>query len=170
MARLDTVRLILAFTTQHGWEVHHLDVKSAFLNGDLQEEVYVAHPEGLVIKAEEHKVYKLSKGFYGIRQAPRAWNICLDKSLKSLFMKCLQEQAVNTRNNGTETLIVGVSVDDLFVTSSSVEGVKEFKQQMMKELEMTDLELLTYYLGIEVDQKKDCIMLKQSAYAKKLLQ
>ena len=85
-------------------------------------------------------------------------------------MKCLQEQAVYTRNNETETLIVDMYVDDLIVTSTSVEGVKEFKQQMMEEFEMIDLGLLMYYLGIEVDQRKDCIMLKQSAYAKKLLQ
>ena len=65
MARLDIVRLIFALPAQLGWEVHHLDVKSAFLNGDLQEEFYVAQPEGFVIKAEEHKVYKFSKALYG---------------------------------------------------------------------------------------------------------
>ena len=107
MSRLDTIRLILVLTTQHewvvhhldvksefkhGWVVHHLDVKSAFLNDDLQEEVYVAQPEGFVIKVEEQKVYKLSKALYGLRQALRAWNIHLDKRLKSLnFMKCSQE-------------------------------------------------------------------------------
>ena len=95
VARLDTVWLILALAAQHGWEVHHLDVKSTFLNGDLQEELYVVQPEGFIIKAEEHKMYKLSKALYGLRQAPRAWNIRMDKSLKSLnSMKCSQEQAV----------------------------------------------------------------------------
>ena len=84
-------------------------------------------------------------------------------------MNCSQKQAVYTRNNEVETLIVGMYVDDLIVTGTSVEGVKEFKQQMMKESEITDIGLLTYYLGIEVDQRKDCIMLKQLVYAKKLL-
>ena len=99
MARLDTVRLIIALATQQGWEVHHLDVKSAFLNGDLQEEVHVAPPKGFVIKVEKHKVYKLSKALYDLRKALRAWNICLDKRLKSLnFIKCSQEQAVYKRN------------------------------------------------------------------------
>jgi len=103
VVRLDTVRLILALAAQYRWEVHHLDVKSTFLNGDLQEEVYVAQLEGFVIKTEEHKVYNLSKALYGLRQALRAWNIRLDKSLKSLnFMKCSQEQVVYTRNNGAE--------------------------------------------------------------------
>ena len=67
VTRLDTIRLILSLATQHGWEVHDLDVKSAFLNGQLQEEVYVAQPEGFIIKVEEHKVYKLSKALYVLR-------------------------------------------------------------------------------------------------------
>ena len=88
VARLDTVRLIFALATQHGWVVHHWDIKSTFLKGELQEEVHVAQRKGFVIKAEEHKVYKLSKTLYGLWQAPSTWNICLDKSLKSLnFMK-----------------------------------------------------------------------------------
>ena len=88
VARLDTVRLILVVAAQHEREVHHLDDKSTFLNGDLQNEVYVAQPEGFVIKAEEHKVYKSSKALYGLWQEPRAWNIHFDKRLKSLnFMK-----------------------------------------------------------------------------------
>ena len=145
MARLDSVRLILSLAAQHGWEVHHLDVKSTFLNDDLQEEVFVAQPKGFIIKAQEHKVHKLSKALYGLRQALSVWNIRLDKSLKSLnFTKCSQEQVVYTRNDGVETFIVGIYVDDLIVIDTNVEGVKEFKQQMMKEFEMTDLGLLKY--------------------------
>ena len=75
-------RSIPALAAQHRWKVHHLDVKSTFLNGDLREEMYVAKPEGFVIKTKEYKVYKLSNTLYGLRQAPRAWNIRLDKSLK----------------------------------------------------------------------------------------
>ena len=127
--------------------------------------------KGFVIKAKEQKVYKLSKDLYSLRQTPRAWNIRLDKSLKSLnFRKCSQEQTVYTRNDGIETIIVGVYVDDPIITGTSVKGIKEFKQQMIKEFEMTNLGLLTYYLGIEVGQMKDCIMVKQSTYAKKKLQ
>ena len=112
----------------------------------------------------------MSKSLYGLKQAPRAWNTRLDRSMKSLgFKKCSKEQAVYTRNNGEEALIVGVYVDDLIVTGSSAEGINGFKEQMMKEFEMSDLGLLSYYLGIEVDQKKECITLRQTAYAKKIL-
>ena len=74
------------------------------------------------------------------------------------------------RNNGVEIFIVSVCIDELVVTGTSAEGIKEFKQQMMKEFKMTNLRLLAYNLSIELHQKKDCIMLKQSIYAKKVLQ
>ena len=82
MARLDTVRFNLALAANLGWKVHHLDVKSAFLHGELEEEVYVTQPEGYAVKGKEQNVFKLSKALYGLKQAPRAWNVKLDKSLK----------------------------------------------------------------------------------------
>ncbi|XP_047326713.1 uncharacterized protein LOC124930411 [Impatiens glandulifera] len=170
VAKLDTVRLILVIAAHRGWEIHHLDVKSAFLNGDIEEEVYVAQHEGFIIKNKEHKVYRLYQALYGLRQAPRAWNTCLNKRIMSLgFMKCSQDQAVYTRNHGEEVLIVGIYVEDLIVTGSSIKGVEVFKNQIMKEFKMSDLRLLSYYLGIEVDQKIDFIEVKQETYAKKVL-
>jgi hypothetical protein len=98
VARLETVRLLIAIAAQEGWQVHHMDVKSAFLNGDLVEEVYVAQAPGFEKKGEEHKVLKLHKALYGLRQAPRAWNSKLDKSLVALgFEKCPLEHAVYKR-------------------------------------------------------------------------
>ena len=79
VARLDTVCVILAVEANRGWQIHHLDVNSAFLNGKLEEEVYVAQSEGFIVKNKEHLVLKLSKALYGLRQAPRAWNICLEE-------------------------------------------------------------------------------------------
>jgi len=72
VVRLDTIRLLLALAANRGWQVHHLDVKSAFLNGELEEEVYVSQPEGYEQKEKEKMVLKLSKALYGLRQAPRA--------------------------------------------------------------------------------------------------
>ncbi|KAI3516558.1 hypothetical protein L1887_15477 [Cichorium endivia] len=171
VARIETIRVILALAGSNGWGVHHLDVKSAFLNGNLEEEVYVTQPEGFEKKGELDKVYKLSKALYGLKQAPRAWNSCLDKYLKSLeFKRCPQEYSVYTRMKEGNTLIIGVYVDDLLVTGSSPNDVKEFKKEMNAKFEMSDLGLLTYYLGIEVSQHENCITLKQEAYARNLLE
>lgn len=170
VTRLETVRLLLALAAKNGWEVHHLDVKSAFLNGELLEEVYVSQPVGFVQENQRHKVYKLLKALYGLKQAPRAWYARLNKCLKNLgFTKCPHEHAVYTKRKGNEFLIVAVYVDDLLVTGSSMENVNKFKKEMNKEFEMTDMGKLSYYLGIEVNQGRNGTELKQSAYARKLL-
>ncbi|KAF0926080.1 hypothetical protein E2562_021794 [Oryza meyeriana var. granulata] len=84
VARLDSVRLLFALAAQEGWMVHHMDVKSAFLNGELVEEVYAVQPPRFIVDGQEDKVYRLDKALHGLRQAPRAWNIKLDRTLKNL--------------------------------------------------------------------------------------
>jgi hypothetical protein len=84
VARLDTIRLVLAIAAQNKWKVFQLDVKSAFLNGILQEEIYVEQPEGFMEQGEEEKVYLLKKALYGLKQAPRAWYSKIDEHLSSL--------------------------------------------------------------------------------------
>ena len=81
--RIESIHL-LALAAQDGWRVHHMDVKSAFLNGDLKEEVYVHRPSGFIIPGKENKVLRLHKALYGLRQAPRAWNAKLDSILKQM--------------------------------------------------------------------------------------
>jgi len=86
VARNESVR-VLALAAQEGWRVHHMDVKSAFLNGDLKEEVYVQQPPGFAVAGEEGKVYCLCKSLYSLRQAPRAWNAKLDAMLKDMGLQ-----------------------------------------------------------------------------------
>lgn len=171
VTRLETVRLLLAVAAKNSWEVHHMDVKSAFLNGDLKEDVYVSQPEGFVKENQAHLVYKLVKALYGLRQAPRAWYAKLNECLERLgFSKCPVEHAVYTKKVGSEVLVVGVYVDDLLVTGTNISSIEHFKRQMHAEFDMSDLGRLAYYLGIEVEQKDDYIQLKQSSYAKKILE
>ncbi|KAD4178302.1 hypothetical protein E3N88_26893 [Mikania micrantha] len=170
VARLETVRLLLALAAQRGWEVHHLDVKSAFLHGELKEEVFVSQPEGFAVKGGEQKVYKLAKALYGLKQAPRAWNTKLDGVLRDCgFQRCKLEQAVYTKRTSDGLLVVGIYVDDLIVTGNKTEKIFQFKIQMEDNFEMSDLGLLSYYLGMEVSQGKDGIKVKQSSYAIKIL-
>ncbi|GJS23757.1 ribonuclease H-like domain, reverse transcriptase, RNA-dependent DNA polymerase [Tanacetum coccineum] len=170
VARMETIRLLLAIAANNKWEVHHLDVKSAFLHGDLKEEVYVTQPEGFITRQDQGKVYRLIKALYGLRQAPRAWNIKLDNTLKSLdFKKCALEQAIYTKTSKDSTLLIGVYVDDLIITGTPKKEIDKFKAQMEEKFEMSDLGLLAYYLGIEVTQTNGDISIKQSAYASKIL-
>lgn len=155
----------MALAAKEQWEVHHLDVNTAFLNGDIQEDVYVSEPQGYEKAGQEYLVYKLLKALYGLHQAPRAWYTKLNSYLVSLgFVRCPYEHAVYTRNEGTDCMIVAVYIDDLLVTGPNNAMIKEFKKQMNFKFEMSDFVKLSYYLGIEVDQKDGYIDLKQTGY------
>ncbi|WVZ97328.1 hypothetical protein U9M48_042876 [Paspalum notatum var. saurae] len=171
VARLESVRLLLALAASEGWPVHHMDVKSAFLNGELREEVYVAQPPGFVVAGKEHKVLRLIKALYGLRQAPRAWYAKLDASLAALgFQRSASEHAVYTSGKGAHRLIVGVYVDDLIITGSNVTELKQFKEEMKSTFRMSDAGLLHYYLGLEVNRTMAGITIGQGAYATKILE
>ena len=171
VARMETVRLLLTLAAHSSWEVHHMDVKSAFLNGDLAEEVYVAQPPGYVTVGKEQQVLRLQKALYGLRQAPRAWYAKLDESMSMLgFTRSPLEHAVYRRGNAHSFLLVGVYVDDLIITGTDQASIIEFKGQMQELFKMSDLGLLSYYLGIEVTQTRDSITLCQRNYAEKVLE
>jgi len=167
VARMESVRLLLALAAQEGWRVHHMDVKSAFLNGDLKEEVYVHQPSGFVIPGKENKVLRLHKALYGLRQAPRGWDTKLDSTLKQMgFQQSPHEAAVYRRGKGGNALLVGVYVDDLVITGAKEAEVESFKEEMKATFQMSDLGLLSFYLGIEVHQDSSGISLRQTVYAK----
>ncbi|KAL9271787.1 Retrovirus-related Pol polyprotein from transposon TNT 1-94-like protein [Drosera capensis] len=110
------------------WEVHHMDIKSTIHNEEFEEEVYVTQLEGFEVQRLKHLVYRISKALYGLRQAPRAWNTRLDRSLKELgFTSCSQEQAAYTQGEENTALIVSVYVDDLIVTGDNTGEVKNIK-------------------------------------------
>jgi hypothetical protein len=120
---MESVWLLPALAASNGWEVHHLDLKSAFLNGDLAETVFVKQAPGFVVPGAEHKVLRLRKALYGLRQAPRAWNAKLDTTLRALgFERCETEHAIYVRRQGKFTLINNVYVDDLIVTGDARSG------------------------------------------------
>ncbi|BBH04991.1 transposable element gene [Prunus dulcis] len=151
VARLDTIRTLVALAAQKNWKLYQLDVKSAFLNGVLEEEVYVDQPDGFVVKGSEDKVYKLHKALYGLKQAPRAWYCEIDTYFAQYgFAKSPSEATLYTKTRGeAEILIVSIYVDDIVYTGSCQSMLEEFKQDMMVKYEMTDLGLLHHFLGME---------------------
>jgi hypothetical protein len=171
VARLETVRLILALAANGKWVVHHMDVKSAFLNGELQEEVYVQQPPGFQNPRFPGKVLKLQKALYGLKQAPRAWNAKLDQELVRLgFSRSEEEHGVYKRGSGDSLLLPGVYVDDLIICGPNNENINKFKQQMCRTFSMSDLGLLSYYLGMEVKQSPGEIILCHKSYATKIIE
>ena len=132
VARMESVRLLLALAAAKDWHAHHLDVKSSFLNGELAETVFVRQPLGFTIKGAEHRVLRLHKALYGLRQAPRAWNAKLNATLGELgFQRCATEHTLYTRRWGKEELVVGMYVDDLIITGARAEDIDNFKREMV---------------------------------------
>eukprot|EP00253_Pinus_taeda_P024667 PITA_24667 len=141
VARMETVRAMLSIAAQNKWKIYQMDVKSAFLNGVLMEEVYIEQPLGYEKKGQEHKVCRLKKALYGLKQAPRAWYSRIDSYLlENGFEKC----------------------NDVCLTEN-------FKAVMKEEFEMTDMGLLRYFLGIEVDQNENGIFISQAKYLNEVL-
>ena len=170
VARLETIRLIISIAAQMKWNIYQMDVKSAFLNGFLEEEVYLEQPMGYEVKGHENKVLKLNKALYGLKQAPRAWNTRIDKYFQeNNFTKCPHEHALYTKQDNGNILLVCLYVDDLIFTGNNPRMFEDFKKAMAREFEMTDIGLMSYYLGIEVKQSKEGIFISQEGYAKEVL-
>ncbi|KAG8492430.1 hypothetical protein CXB51_009732 [Gossypium anomalum] len=171
VARLDTIRLLVALAAQKQWKIYQLDVKSAFLNGFLKEEIYIDQLQGFVVSGKEQMVYRLKKALYGLKQAPRAWYARIDSYLVSLgFNRSVNEPTLYVKKNEAEIqLIVSLYVDDLLVTGGDQDMLAEFKAKMIDVFEMSDLGLMTYFLGMEVRQIEGKIFLGQRIFALKVL-
>jgi hypothetical protein len=148
-----------------------MDVKSSFLNRDLNEEAYLHQPSGFAIPSKEGTVLRLLKALYGLRQAPRAWNVKLDSTLKGIgFGQRPHEAAIYRRGNEGTALLVGVYVEDLVITGTKDAEVAAFKKEVKATFKMSYLGLLSFYLGIEVHQGDSGITLRQTAYAKHVVE
>ncbi|MCH80155.1 copia-type polyprotein [Trifolium medium] len=172
VARWDTIRSLLAIAAMKNWYVFQLDVKSAFLHGELTETVYVEQPLGYVKQGREDKVYKLHKALYGLKQAPRAWYSKIESYFqKEGFEKCPYEHTLFVKvDKKGNWLIISLYVDDLIFTGNDSEMVQKFKNSMMNTFDMTDLGRMKHFLGIEVTQNDQGIFICQQRYAKEILE
>ena len=148
-----------------------VDVKSAFLNGPLDEEVYIQQPPVYEVIGSEDKVFRLRKTLYGLKQVPRAWNKRIDSFLHGeAFKKCTIQHGIYvkaTKNGGV--LLICLYVDDLLITRSNPVEIEKLKGNPKSEFEMLDLGLLSYFLGIEFAKTKDGIVMHQKKYIKEVL-
>lgn len=141
IARYDTIRMLVALSAKKGWRVYHLDIKSAFLNGYLNGDIYIEQPEGYEEKGFEGKVCKLIKTLYGRKQALRAQYERMDNHLKSQgFDKSIIESTLYVKkSNESVVFIVALYVNNLLVAGPENDYLEGFKSQMKTDFEMTDL-------------------------------
>lgn len=142
-----------------------------FFNGYLEKDIYVEEPTGFVRKGHEDKVLKLKKALYRLKQAPRAWNSRINEHFKNNgFVKCPYEHALYSKKTKSGDIsFVCLYVDDIIFTGSNLILFKEFKDTMIFKFEMTDIGLMSYFLGMEVKQIEEGIFITQKGYVKAVL-
>ena len=171
VVRFESLRMIIALSVQRCLKMHQMDVTTAFLNGELNDEVYMKQPEGYVVKGKESLVCKLKKSIYGLKQSPRCWNSVLDQFLKKIgFVQATSDPCLYIASEG-ELFLIAVYVDDIVIAGSSDVRMKEVKQALSQKFQVKDLGELHYFLGVKViqNQKNRTVWIGQQAYAEDIL-
>jgi transposase InsO family protein len=170
VARLEAIRMFLAYACHKNFKVYQMDVKSTFLNGDLEEDVYVEQPEGFSLTDNPDYVCKLKKALYGLKQAPRAWYHRLDKFLQDKgFKKGIVDSNLYIKSEGDDLLVVLVYVDDIIFGCTNDPSVQWFANSMQTEFEMSMIGELSYFLGLRINQSSAGIFISQEQYLKEML-
>lgn len=173
VARFDSIRLILAQVAWFDWELHQMDVKSAYLNGTLEEEIYMRQPKGFAAPGAENKVCRLKKSLYGLKQAGRTWNKRIDSVLRSLhFVPIHADPCVYVYKRDSVIIIISLYVDDLLLASPSLEQLTRVKAELSSSFDMEDLGEARFVLGIEItrDRLAGTLTISQGAYTEDVLQ
>jgi len=148
--------VVLALATLEDMEIHQMDVKIAFLNGELEKEIYMEQLQGFVHQGGEHLVCKLHKSLFGLKQFPRAWNQKLDAFLKSIeFMKSEADPSVYVARVGDVKFFIVVYADDLILVCNDQTKLLQIKEELNQKFEMKDLGELHFFLGMEVERNCD---------------
>ncbi|GJV32254.1 retrovirus-related pol polyprotein from transposon TNT 1-94 [Tanacetum coccineum] len=170
VARLEAVRMFIAYATHKNITIFQMDVKTAFLNGPLKEKVYVSQPKGFIDPEFPNHVYRLKKSIICLKQAPCAWYDKLSSFLiEHGFTKGIVDPTLFTRRHGKDILLVQVYVDDIIFGSTNLYFSKCFANLMKNNFEMSMMGELKFFLGLQVHQSSRGIFISQSQYAIELL-
>jgi hypothetical protein len=170
VARLESIRRLLAYATYHGFKLYQMDVKSAFLNGPIKEEVYVEQPPGFEDSEYPNHVYKLSKALYGLKQAPRAWYECLwDFLITNGFKVGKADPTLFIKTVAKDLFICQIYVDDIIFGSTNKSTCEEFSRIMIQKFEMSMMGELKYFLGFQIKQLQDGTFISQTKYIQDIL-
>ncbi|GJS23534.1 retrovirus-related pol polyprotein from transposon TNT 1-94 [Tanacetum coccineum] len=170
VARLESIRILLAYACALDFKLFQMDVKSVFLNGFINEEVYVAQPLRFIDFKKPDHVYKLKKALYGLKQAPKAWYDRLKSFLiKHEYKMGMVDNTLFTKKKSLNLIIVQIYVDDIIFGSTCQDTCDEFAKIMHDEFEMSMMGELNFFLGLQIKQMEDGIFFNQSKYIKEML-
>ena len=172
VAMLKSVRIMLAIAAFFDYEIWQMDVKTAFLNGNIEEELYMIQPKGFVDPKDVNKVCKLQRSIYGLKQASRSWNLRFDEVIKSFgFVQTYGEACIYKKVSGSSIAFLILYVDDILLIGNDVELLKSVKDYLNSKFSMKDLGEAAYILGIKIyrDRSRRLIGLSQSTYLDKIL-
>lgn len=173
VVKFSTLRLFLALVAAENLELHQMDVKTAFLNGELEEEIFMEQPEGCEDKSHPDFVCKLLKALYGLKQAPRQWFAKINAFFCELgFESCAYDPCFYVKRSEGSVIMITLYVDDLLIAGSSIAAVQSLKSKLADRFEMEDCDEAKVCLGLEISRNRDIRLLKlsQTEYAKKVLQ
>jgi hypothetical protein len=170
VARLESIRLLLAYATYHGFKLFQMDMKSSFLNGTIKEEVYVEQPPGFEDSEYPNHVYKLSKALYGPKQAPRAWYEYLrDFLITNGFKVGKADPTLFTKTIAKDLFICQIYVDDIIFGSTNKSSCEEFSRIMIQKFKMSMMGELKYFLGFQIKQLQEGTFISQTKYIQDIL-
>jgi hypothetical protein len=172
VAMLKSIWIILAIAAYFDYEIWHVDVKTAFLNGNLTENVYMTQPEGFVDPTNARKVCKLQKSIYGLKQTSRSWNLRFDEVIKGFgFIQSEEESCVYKKASGSSVVFLILYVDDILLIGNNIPMLEAAKTSLKNSLSMKDLGEAAYILGVKIyrDRSKGLIGLSQDTYIDKVL-
>ncbi|GJX69514.1 retrovirus-related pol polyprotein from transposon TNT 1-94 [Tanacetum coccineum] len=170
VARLESIRILLAIACANDFKSYQMDVKSVFLNGFINEEVYVAQPSGFIDFEKPNYVYKLDKALYGLKQAPKAWHDRLKTfMIKHEYTMRMVDNTLFTKKSKSHLIIVQIYVDDIIFGSTCQNLCDDFAKIMHEEFEMSMMGELNFFLGLQIKQMEDGIFFNQSKYIKEML-
>ena len=171
VVRMESLRSLIALSVQFGLQLHQVDVTTAFLNGELEEEVYMQQPRGFVFEGKENLVCKLKNSIYGLKQSPRCWNTALDKQLKEMgFVQSTSDACIYIDAEG-DIFFIGVYVDDIILASRDLGRIRKVKESLSRKFDIKDMGKLHYFLGMQVvqDQQTGDTWIGQPNYIENLL-
>jgi hypothetical protein len=170
IARLESICILLAYATYHGFKLYQMDMKSAFLNGPINEEVYVEQPSGFEDSEYPNHVYKLSKALYGLKQAPIAWYECLwDFLITNGFKVGKANPTLFTKTVAKHLFVCQIYVDDIIFGSTNKSTCEEFSRIMIQKIEMSMMGELKYFLRFQIKQLQDGTFISQTKYIQDIL-